>query len=190
MAKRATDPAVIHPGERIGRYLAARGAPPQEAIAQRAGISRPRLNEILNGVRPITVDSALRLERLLPAFAAEELLRAQAEWDLAAARRETRKMREVEKIEPLELEEGEERERETGGGAGLFAALRDSEEGPEELLEGLEAFLAERDLLAEARRFTRSRRLHQQALTVLRPHAESPVELRRKATRLPGKRTR
>jgi len=72
----------------------------QDLHAIRLGISRRRLNEILNARRGVTADSALRLARYL-GTEPEFWLAAQAEYDLADARRDRRLMREVEAIVPL-----------------------------------------------------------------------------------------
>ena len=56
----------------------------QAAAAERLGISANRLNEVVLGKRRITVDTALRLSRLLntsPQF----WMRLQADWDLHQA---------------------------------------------------------------------------------------------------------
>ncbi len=72
----------------------------QDLHAIRLGISRRRLNEILNARRGVTADSALRLARYL-GTEPEFWLEAQAAYDLADARRDRRLMREVEAIVPL-----------------------------------------------------------------------------------------
>jgi addiction module HigA family antidote len=72
----------------------------QDLHAVRLGISRRRLNEILNERRGVTADSALRLARYL-GTAPEFWLEAQTAHDLAEARRDRRLMREIEAIVPL-----------------------------------------------------------------------------------------
>lgn len=72
----------------------------QDLHAVRLGISRRRLNEILNERRSVTADSALRLARYL-GTAPEFWLEAQTAHDLAEARRDRRLMREIEGIVPL-----------------------------------------------------------------------------------------
>jgi addiction module HigA family antidote len=72
----------------------------QDLHAVRLGISRRRLNEILNERRGVTADSALRLARYL-GTAPEFWLEAQTAHDLAEARRDRRLMREIEGIVPL-----------------------------------------------------------------------------------------
>ncbi len=72
----------------------------QDLHAVRLGISRRRLNEILNERRSVTADSALRLARYL-GTAPEFWLESQTAHDLAEARRDRRLMREIESIVPL-----------------------------------------------------------------------------------------
>ncbi|HEX2191380.1 MAG TPA: HigA family addiction module antitoxin, partial [Longimicrobiaceae bacterium] len=72
----------------------------QDLHAVRLGISRRRLNEILNERRSVTADSALRLGRYL-GTPPEFWLEAQAAHDLAHARRDRRLMREIDSIVPL-----------------------------------------------------------------------------------------
>lgn len=72
----------------------------QDLHAVRLGISRRRLNEILNERRSVTADSALRLARYL-GTAPEFWLEAQAAHDLERARRDRKLMREIEAVVPL-----------------------------------------------------------------------------------------
>ncbi len=80
--------------------LAAAPSDPQDLHAARLGISRRRLNEMINERRAVTADSALRLARYLGTDA-ESWLEAQARHDLEAARRDRKLMREIEAIHPL-----------------------------------------------------------------------------------------
>ncbi|WP_144372877.1 HigA family addiction module antitoxin [Vogesella urethralis] len=73
-----------------GRFLYSRFLRPagltQTDAASQLGLSRRRLNEIIQGHRSITPDTALRLSRLFglpPRF----WLDLQGDWDLAQARR-------------------------------------------------------------------------------------------------------
>ncbi|HXQ64672.1 MAG TPA: HigA family addiction module antitoxin [Steroidobacteraceae bacterium] len=74
----------IHPG----RFLDSRFLKPlalsQEAIARELGISRRRVNEIVNGRRGLTPDTALRLARYF-GTGPELWLQLQAAWDLHLA---------------------------------------------------------------------------------------------------------
>jgi addiction module HigA family antidote len=53
----------------------------QSAFAVRLGVSFPRLNELINGKRSVTADTALRLGRVL-GTTADLWLNLQAGWDL------------------------------------------------------------------------------------------------------------
>jgi addiction module HigA family antidote len=53
----------------------------QTELAQRMGVSYPRVNELIHGKRGITPDTALRLERLL-GMEAQFWLNLQLAWDL------------------------------------------------------------------------------------------------------------
>lgn len=74
----------VSPGEMLlEEFLKPLGIGRAEA-AKRLGISTNRLNEVVRGKRRITVDTALRLSRLLktsPQF----WMRLQADWDLHLA---------------------------------------------------------------------------------------------------------
>lgn len=59
----------IHPGEILLHEFLKPHRISQSAFAVRMGVSFPRLNEIINGKRAITADTALRLARVLGASA-------------------------------------------------------------------------------------------------------------------------
>ncbi|HEV2148185.1 MAG TPA: HigA family addiction module antitoxin [Longimicrobiaceae bacterium] len=87
------------PGQLLKEAL--QGSPDaQDLHAVRLGISRRRLNEILNERRGVTADSALRLARYL-GTTPEFWLESQACHDLSHARRDRKLMREIEGIQPL-----------------------------------------------------------------------------------------
>jgi addiction module HigA family antidote len=140
----------------------------QAEVADRLGMSRPRLNELVNGVRGVTPDTALRLARgfdTTPEF----WMSAQAAWDLYEAARSRQRMREIERIAawtvaPAAPERGEGEEREEGAGAAveltteigvLAAEYAAGQEGGG--VKYYEEFLARKELLNEARRFVRIR---------------------------------
>lgn len=79
----------LHPGHFLEtRYLKPLGLS-QAAFAQRLGVSRRRVNELLRGRRGISVDTAVRLARFFgndPEF----WMRLQFAWDMHAARRKLR----------------------------------------------------------------------------------------------------
>ena len=70
-----------HPGEMLlEEFLKPLGIS-QAAFADRLGVSYPRLNELINGRRGMTPDTALRLERVL-GMPADFWLTLQQDWDL------------------------------------------------------------------------------------------------------------
>jgi addiction module HigA family antidote len=74
-----------HPGQFLeSRFLTPLGLS-QEALARELGISRRRVNEIVNGRRGLTADTALRLARYFNT-GPELWLHLQAAWDLHRAR--------------------------------------------------------------------------------------------------------
>lgn len=88
-----------HPGEMLrAEFLEPLGLT-QTEVAGRLGISLPRLNELVNGKRGVTTDTALRLGRLFdtsPAF----WLNLQTAWDLYHALHGP-SAAEIRKIRPL-----------------------------------------------------------------------------------------
>ena len=70
-----------HPGEMLlEEFLKPLGIT-QSAFAGRLGVSFPRLNEIINGKRSVTPDTALRLARVT-GMSADFWLGLQQDWDL------------------------------------------------------------------------------------------------------------
>jgi len=53
----------------------------QAELARRLAVSYPRLNEVINGRRSVTPDTALRLSRVL-GMSADFWLGLQQDWDL------------------------------------------------------------------------------------------------------------
>lgn len=75
-----------HPGEMLlEEFLKPLGLT-QVALAERIGVSYPRVNELVHGKRAMTPDTALRLERLL-GVEAQFWLNLQLRWDLYHAGR-------------------------------------------------------------------------------------------------------
>ena len=71
----------------------------QSELANRLGISFPRLNEVVRGKRTVTPDTALRLARVV-GMSADFWLGLQQDWDLwHATRGESAK--EIARLEPL-----------------------------------------------------------------------------------------
>ena len=87
-----------HPGSVLKREFLAPLGLSQVELAERIGVSFPRVNEIINGKRGITVDTALRLARLFgttPQF----WMNLQRDYDLAIAVETS--MEAIHGIEPL-----------------------------------------------------------------------------------------
>jgi addiction module HigA family antidote len=71
----------------------------QAELAERIGVSYPRVNELVHGKRGMTPDTALRLERLL-GVEAQFWLNLQLAWDLYHAAH-SEAAREIQRIERL-----------------------------------------------------------------------------------------
>jgi addiction module HigA family antidote len=71
----------------------------QTALAERIHVSYPRVNELINGKRGVTPDTALRLAKLL-GTTAEFWLDGQRNWDLWQAMH-SEAAKEIERIEQL-----------------------------------------------------------------------------------------
>jgi antitoxin HigA-1 len=88
-----------HPGEMLlEEFLKPLGIT-QSAFAVRLGVSFPRLNEVINGKRSVTPDTALRLARVT-GMSADFWLALQQDWDLWHALR-SEKAQEIARLEPL-----------------------------------------------------------------------------------------
>ena len=90
-----------HPGEMLFAEFIEPLKLTQTEVAQRLGISFPRLNELIKGKRGVTPDTALRLERLL-GQSADFWLTLQLHWDLWHAMHGA-ESKEIQKIKPLKL---------------------------------------------------------------------------------------
>lgn len=75
----------IHPGELIKEEIEARGLS-QKKLAEILGVPYTMLNEVLNGKRPISSDTALLLEAALD-INAELLVNMQSSYSLQTARK-------------------------------------------------------------------------------------------------------
>lgn len=75
---------LAHPGEHLAEILAELGIS-QYRLARAMGVSPARVNEIANGQRRITADTALRMGQAL-GMTPEFWLNLQGSYDLAAAR--------------------------------------------------------------------------------------------------------
>jgi addiction module HigA family antidote len=88
-----------HPGEMLlEEFLKPLGVS-QSAFARQLGVSFPRLNEIVNGKRSVTTDTALRLAQVT-GMSAEFWLGLQQDWDLWHALR-SEEAHEIANLEPL-----------------------------------------------------------------------------------------
>ncbi|HMN31360.1 MAG TPA: HigA family addiction module antitoxin [Caldilineaceae bacterium] len=88
-----------HPGELLLEEFLKPLGMTQTELAQRIGVSYPRINELIHGKRGITPDTALRLERLL-GMEAQFWLNLQLAWDLYYALHSPA-AQEIQKIERL-----------------------------------------------------------------------------------------
>ena len=75
----------VHPGELVKDEIEARGVS-QKKLAEIIGIPYTMLNEILNGKRPVTAETALLLEAALD-INAEMLVNMQSSYSLQTARK-------------------------------------------------------------------------------------------------------
>jgi addiction module HigA family antidote len=79
--------APIHPGEILDTEFLTPFGVSQYRLAQDLGVTPIRISKIVNGERPISVDTALRLARYFGTSAAV-WLRLQVRYDLEVAERE------------------------------------------------------------------------------------------------------
>ena len=90
-----------HPGEMLLEEFLKPMEITQSALAEAIGVSFPRVNELINGKRGITPDTALRLERFL-GVEAQFWMNLQQAWDLYHALH-SRHAREIGRIRQHEL---------------------------------------------------------------------------------------
>jgi addiction module HigA family antidote len=88
-----------YPGEMLLKEFLEPLGMTQTELAERIRVSYPRVNEIVNGRRGITPDTALRLAKLF-GITPEFWLNGQRNWDLWHAMRSP-EANEIERIEPL-----------------------------------------------------------------------------------------
>lgn len=88
-----------HPGEMLRAEFLEPLEMSQRELADRLGVSYPRVNELIHGRRGMTPDTALRLERLL-GMEAQFWMNLQLAWDLYRAKHSP-EAKEIEEIEPL-----------------------------------------------------------------------------------------
>jgi addiction module HigA family antidote len=74
----------IHPGKYLKDELVAQHLSHTE-FARRMGMSLNAINQIINGKKAITAETALKLEEVLPIFRAEDWLNIQSTFQIAEA---------------------------------------------------------------------------------------------------------
>ena len=89
-----------HPGEVLRDGVFTDSGHTVTAFAQRIGVTRVTLSNVLNGKNGVSSDMALRLAAALGG-SAETWLHLQAQYDLAASEKALKKV--IAKIEPLAL---------------------------------------------------------------------------------------
>ena len=88
-----------HPGEMLLEEFLKPLALTQTELAERLGVSYPRVNELVHGKRDMTPDTALRLERFL-GVEAQFWLNLQLAWDLYHATH-SKVAQQIQQIKPL-----------------------------------------------------------------------------------------
>ena len=105
MVRIPTHRAPTHPGEMLlEEFLKPLGLT-QSELAERIGVSYPRVNELVHGKRDMTPDTALRLERFF-GVEAQFWLNLQLGWDLYEATHSAAAARAIGKIRPLRVAAG------------------------------------------------------------------------------------
>lgn len=99
MLRIPTDGPPTHPGEMLLEEFLKPLDMTQRELAERIGVSYPRVNELIHGKRGMTPDTALRLERFL-GMEAQFWLNLQLVWDLYHAMHSPAAA-EIEQIERL-----------------------------------------------------------------------------------------
>lgn len=88
-----------HPGEMLLEEILKPLGVSQSAFAIRLGVSFPRLNEVINGKRSVTPDTALRLAQVT-GMSADFWLGLQQDWDLWHALR-SKEAAQIARLKPL-----------------------------------------------------------------------------------------
>lgn len=101
MARLPKNRPPTHPGEMLLEEFLRPLAMSQTQLAERIGVTRVRVNEIVNARRAVTPDTALRLECLF-GMDAGFWLGLQQDWDLWHAMR-TLDGSEIERIQPVSV---------------------------------------------------------------------------------------
>jgi len=90
-----------HPGEMLLEEFIKPFNITQTKLAQKLGVSYPRLNEIIKGRRSVTPDTALRLSQVL-GMSADFWLGLQQDWDLWHAMNSPKAV-EIKRLKPLTI---------------------------------------------------------------------------------------
>ena len=88
-----------HPGDMLLEEFVKPLNITQTELAQKLGVSYPRLNEIIKGHRSVTPDTALRLSQVL-GMSADFWLGLQQDWDLWHAMNSPKAV-EIKKLQPI-----------------------------------------------------------------------------------------
>ena len=104
MVRIPTDGPPTHPGEMLLEEFLKPLAMTQADLAEKIGVSYPRVNEMVRGKRGVTPDTALRLERLF-GMEAQFWLNLQLAWDLYHAdhSRAAKKIRKIKRLPALAI---------------------------------------------------------------------------------------
>ena len=105
MVRIPTNGPPTHPGEMLLEEFLKPLGMTQAELAEKIGVSYPRINEMVRGKRGVTPDTALRLEQLF-GMEAQFWLNLQLAWDLyhAAHSRTAKKIRKIKRLPALERE--------------------------------------------------------------------------------------
>ena len=90
-----------HPGEMLLEEFVKPLHITQTELAQKLGVSYPRLNEIIKGRKSVTPDTALRLSQVL-GMSADFWLGLQQDWDLWQAMNSPKAI-EIMRLQPLSI---------------------------------------------------------------------------------------
>ncbi len=90
-----------HPGEMLLEEFIKPFNITQTKLAQKLGVSYPRLNEVIKGRRSVTPDTALRLSQVL-GMSADFWLGLQQDWDLWHAMNSPKAV-EIKRLQPLRI---------------------------------------------------------------------------------------
>jgi addiction module HigA family antidote len=103
MVRIPTDGPPTHPGEMLLEEFLKPLGMTQADLAEKIGVSYPRINELVRAKRGVTPDTALRLEKLF-GMEAQFWLNLQLAWDLyhAAHSPAAKKIRKIKRLPALE----------------------------------------------------------------------------------------